>query len=312
MVISAVSFISLRRNAPLMNDHSDHSHATHRDLSIRSRKTKPRPNIFTFYEPLTQDVGGIQGTGMSVKDDNLLLLTWQREWRKAGWNPIILTLADAQNNVRYEEVMRTLENLPFPGDSGKQYNIFCFLRWLAMAYAGGGWMADMDTFPLNDFRADGFLLPNDGKLTVWDNVVPSLVSGSQMEYQRTALSMVKNLQLHLSDVFYSDMKALSSMSLGVDTRDLFVVRRDVLWGELALNGKDKETVSLWDKWTLEDCMILSRQRRAVHFAHRTMRLNERGAKDRAQIATDWLIMWRESCPQQVINTQAMSTVSVVS
>ena len=93
MVMSAVSFISLQRNAPLMNDHSDHSHATHRDLSIRSRKTKPRPNIFTFYEPLTQDVGGIQGTGMSVKDDNLLLLTWQREWRKAGWNPIILTLA---------------------------------------------------------------------------------------------------------------------------------------------------------------------------------------------------------------------------
>ena len=312
MVMSAMLLLSLQRIASLMNDDRDHSQTIHRSLSIRSRKSKHTPKIFTFYEPLTLDHGGIQGTGMSVKDDNLLLLTWQTEWRNAGWNPIILTLADAQNNVRYEEVMRTLENLPFPNESGKQYNIFCFLRWLAIAYAGGGWMADMDTFPLNDFRADGFVLPNNGKLTVWDNVVPSLVSGSQMEYQRTALSMVENLQLHLTDILYSDMKALSSLSLSVDTRDAFLVRQDVLWGELALNGKEKSSVVLWDKWTLEDCRALSRQRRAVHFAHRTMRLNDRGANDRAQIATDWLIMWREACPPQEMVAQAMSTISVVS
>jgi hypothetical protein len=267
-----------------------------------------RPNIFTFFSPLPLDSRGIRGTGMSPSEDDQLLRTWETEWRNAGWNPIVLNLTHAQKNARYDEVVRALEYLPFPSESGKRYNALCFLRWLAMAHMGSGWMADYDTFPLHDFRADGFVLPNDGRLTVWDNVVPSLVSGSQMEYQRMALAMVKNLESHLTDEFYSDMKALEDMS---KTSNVFTTRREVLWGELALNGRPRSGV-LWDKWTPEDCLELSHQRRAVHISHRTMRLSNLGANDRAHVASDWLQMWRESCPQQEIATAEGTPLMAVS
>jgi hypothetical protein len=256
------------------------------------------PNVFTFYSPLPLNKRGVQGTGMSHSDDDQLLRTWETEWRNAGWNPIVLNLTHAQQNVRYDEVVRALEYLPSRSKSGKQYNTLCFLRWLAMAHIGGGWMVDYDTFPLHDFRADGFVLPNDGRLTVWDNVVPSIVSGSQMEYQRTALEMVQNLGSHLNDDFYSDMKALLDIS---KSSDVFITRQEVLWGELALNGGQTSGV-LWDKWTPEDCLKLSHQRRAVHISHRTMRLSALGANDRAHVASHWLQMWRESCPLQEIAT----------
>merc|ERR1712071_506152 len=67
-----------------------------------------------------------------------------------GWTPKILTVDDARKHPRFEEYNKMLDDVPLDGYSGYRsgYNRLCYLRWLAMAAVGGGFMSDYDTVPL--------------------------------------------------------------------------------------------------------------------------------------------------------------------
>lgn len=64
------------------------------------------------------------------------------------------------------------------------YEVACFIRHLAMANVGGGWMADYDVVPL---ALPACAAPsNDGLFTTHEGHVPSLVSATASEYLRVS------------------------------------------------------------------------------------------------------------------------------
>lgn len=261
----------------------------------RGLEGNERPVMHTFYNRI-DPTKFHKYTGMTDESDAQLLLTWKRAWRLAGWEPKIISLDDAQAHPAYAEFdkLLDLEKVPFG-----YYDKLCFMRWLAMASVGGGWMSDYDTFPLRGLTDAS--LPNGGKLTLYDTVaagaVPSVVSGTKEEYDRIARALLENtLERGIKEEFWSDM--LSLMDLHQMDHNIFEVKDQVLKGERALSGKGSFN-------SFRDCNVMVGGNWAVHFSHRSITQGvylgylPRGdsASDRPQVAHDWLMEWDEACEE---------------
>ena len=86
-----------------------------------------------------------------------------------------------------------------------------FYRWFAMTASGGGWMSDLDAFPLHmDPTKHGKDLPNKGTLTGHGRHVPCLVSGSTLEWNRLGWLLIDSYETHANE-FWSDMLALEEV-----------------------------------------------------------------------------------------------------
>lgn len=111
-----------------------------------------------------------------------LLDLWKSSWEKAGWDPIVLDRSHAEQHPNYSEYIEKYKALPSINPPG--YELACYLRWLAMAVVGGGWMSDSDVIPYG-FKPN---TPPD-MLTIWSyggGICPCLVSGTSEHYTYTA------------------------------------------------------------------------------------------------------------------------------
>jgi hypothetical protein len=128
--------------------------------------------VYTYFE----DQGMGDGPAVDV---------WREVWSKAGWDPKVLTQNDAAKHPRYNEMVDRFMTYPTSNPAG--YELACYLRYLAMAEAGGGFMTDYDVVNVNvppPPQCDW--LPNDGAFTTHENFVPSLATGSAAEFERVA------------------------------------------------------------------------------------------------------------------------------
>lgn len=91
-------------------------------------------NVFTYFMP----VPGLYDINSQYK----LIDVWRRSWKKAGWNPIVLDESTTRRHPRYEFFKSRYWALPT--EYGHDYCGACFFRWLAVAVAGGGMLADYD------------------------------------------------------------------------------------------------------------------------------------------------------------------------
>jgi hypothetical protein len=127
--------------------------------------------IYTYHEYVPEIPHG----------DGLLDL-WKSSWEKAGWEPVVLGREDAEKHPNYEEYLKCYRALPSVNPAG--YELACYLRWLAVAAVGGGWMSDADVIPYVFKPID----PPE-MLTIWSHgghICPCLVSGSSKHYTYTA------------------------------------------------------------------------------------------------------------------------------
>ena len=201
--------------------------------SQRSLNAVDRPTIYTFYDVYEEP----------TEDDIDLLAVWKKKWWDAGWIPIVLTIQNAKKHVDFNVVK---DRLP-PGTATLS------MQWMAVAQAGGGWFAGINVLPLRDFANDGHSLPNSGKLTIWENVVASLVSGTSEEYKRAALLLAEHSK---EEGKFSDVLALVDLQRSYLFGGGIMHHREVLDGRVAKN-MDLEVID-----TDLDCM---HDKRAVHF-----------------------------------------------
>lgn len=266
----------------------------HRSLEDEVEK----PIMHTFYVRIDPKKH-IKYTGMSDDADRKMLQHWKRYWDRAGWEPRILTMADAERHPEFDRFneLLDLEKTPFG-----YYDKLCFFRWLAMATVetNAGWMSDYDTFPLRAVTYDDVTaLPNDGKLTIYDQTlngaIPCLVSGTRSEFNRMAHRLLENtMDIGMNEPFWSDMLALMDLHR-VDPEE-FMVSQGVLRGERALDS-DRQFPSE------KDCVKMARHHWAVHFSHNAVQqavefgnlAKQRGFEARPTIAEGWLNQWAVRC-----------------
>merc|ERR1712157_517036 len=242
-----------------------------------------RPKMHTFFTPV------------SAKPDLDLLEVWKKTWEDAGWEPVVLTLDDARGHPDYRSFIAALE---MAEHKLKDYDRMCFLRWLAMANSGGGWMSDYDTFPLfSRAKLDGNNLPNDGQFTCYSRHVPNLVSGSEEEWSRMVQLLYYSYKLH-PDVFWSDMLALLEVH---DWLSGYVYQKDSISLEKVYIDELRSENGIERPFALSaKCEVLLNMR-AVHFSHADCERVGFCQKDRS-VASKWIEAWKEKCGAFVSST----------
>ena len=178
-----------------------------------------------------------------------------------------------------------------------------------MATVGGGFMSDYDTLPLQgsyDIAAnvlDGSRdeLPNDGKFTVYDWHVPSLMTGSAEEWNRLSAKLLDAAVAQTSgEEKVGDGSGMTSDMVAL----LAVIHRGM--GRRKPDGEDDVVASGptrvfggplkgFDDLNERKCAQL-RGLPAVHFSHAAIH-NEYGASvnQRPEIMRKWIDNWRGIC-----------------
>ena len=267
-----------------------------------------RPVVHTFFESL-QGTG--ESAGMSSSGNTDLLAAWKQAWTSAGWDTVVLSTEDARRHPDFAAAEAKMEQL-----SIRHYDRLCFYRWFAMAVAttggAGGYLSDYDAFPLEiSPLLHGRFLPNGGKLTTWDFVVPSLVSGTHLEYSRIANLLIDVIARDDYDGGADGMSVKSDM-LALDflrrnDPSSFIRRGRNIRSSEVYNGpyyKDENNSVQVDCWG-------AKGKKAVHFAHRYTAENypllklagayeedvtlEDMANRRGDIATRFLDDWNKHC-----------------
>lgn len=129
-------------------------------------------NIYTYHDYVPE-----------LPHADLLLDLWKDSWSKLGWDPIVINHSHAKEHPMYNDWIKKFKSLPTVNPKG--YELACYLRWLAMAVVGGGWMSDSDVMTYN-FKP---YTPPTEKLTIWSHgghICPCLVSGSSEQYTHAA------------------------------------------------------------------------------------------------------------------------------
>lgn len=251
------------------------------DETIQSQpsNTSARPKMHTFFTPVNSS------------PDTSLLEVWRKTWYDAGWEPVVLTLDDAKKHPIYKRFIDAFETAEY---DLRAYDRICFLRWLAMASNGGGWMTDFDTFPLYSRpEIDGHNLPNNGRFTCYSRHVPNIVSGSEEEWNRMANLLFFSYKLH-QDVFWSDMYALLEIHNIIDgyayQTDSISLEK-VYIDELRSDNGIERPLALGKK-----CNLLKGMR-AVHFSHADCEKTGFCHRDRVK-GGSWIDAWKEKCNTQ--------------
>ena len=238
----------------------------------------PRPVMHTFYERTTADERG------EINNSHLLMIDeWKKQWYAAGWEPRILSLEDARRHPDFDEIWTVVQRSGYSA-----YECMCYVRWLAMASVGGGFMSDYDTYPLYDFTRDGHEMPHGGDFTVYDWSIPSLMSGRASEWLRLTKGIVDNLDQRtqhpetrpawVTTHAFSDM--ISLMDRQKQNPDFFIARMDVL----------RTITPIMDaNFAPDQCKeIIPSNLRAVHFSHASShRARESGYFPGVEERKDW-------------------------
>jgi hypothetical protein len=87
--------------------------------------------IYTYYD-----------ASVGINTQAELIRQWELSWARRGWEPRILTPRNAAQHPFYREFVSHINRLPTVNP--RKYENACYLRWLALDAAGGGWMSDYD------------------------------------------------------------------------------------------------------------------------------------------------------------------------
>ncbi|XP_071812736.1 uncharacterized protein [Apostichopus japonicus] len=218
--------------------------------------------IYTYYQPIKgQAVDELSAAEVTLK-------AWKSAWSDAGWRPRVISEDDARKHPEYISLRTRFERLPTI--NVKEYEMSCFMRHVAMAAVGGGWMSDYDVLPFNLPKCTKPF--NRGEFTVYHLYTPSLVSANSSEYTRVATLMADinwrdspevfsyEGQFHVSDMhvlkkLFKDRK-LQTMQVVMEAKVIF---KTPFSCDLLLNNRPTTNDMPKYMW-------------AVHYSHESLRI----------------------------------------
>jgi hypothetical protein len=149
-----------------------------------------------------------------------------------GWNPVVLYDHHAKAHPLYDLLKESVSKLPTI--NVPEYELACYLRWLAVAARGGGFMSDYDVVNYS-FKPT----PIPSLMRIYEvhpeleEVTPSVVAGSQSGYERICAAFcaikAEDIEYRISETAHvSDMIVLQHLA----HKGFYVATRTVLqYGE---------------------------------------------------------------------------------
>lgn len=157
-----------------------------------------KPKVHTYFRPCVD--------AAALEEQKRILAIWESNWREAGWEPVILTEVHARQHPDFQKYYEKFHAIPTANP--KEYEMACWLRWLAMLQIGGGMMVDYDVLN-NGWEMPKWALDPDGTapfIYSTNNPVPCAVSGCQKAFGFAVSSFaaakerfVENGAPHVSD-----------------------------------------------------------------------------------------------------------------
>ena len=93
--------------------------------------------VVCFYQSLPE-LGKVR-----IRDNENMLLLWERSWTDAGWDTNILALEDALQHPLASKILDTSSKLYSNSKNSKEYLMLCYARWLSYDLHAEAW-ADFD------------------------------------------------------------------------------------------------------------------------------------------------------------------------
>jgi hypothetical protein len=128
-----------------------------------------RPRVYTFCAPIL---------GKDPGHEAALVDLWRESWIANGWDAVVLDESSVRVDDEVTRMLLTYRELP--SINRKKLDYYCYVRWLAVAQAGGGFMCDYDVVNYS------FAPRPAGRMAIYERSVPCLVSGTAAEYARIA------------------------------------------------------------------------------------------------------------------------------
>ena len=109
------------------------------------------------------------------------LSLWNESWTRAGWTAQVLSQEDARRAPGYEHFLSSFYELPTVNSI--EYEVSCYMRWVAMSVVAGPGAVLTDYDVLNVAWQEQEV---PAKLRVLEGIVPAVVIGSAAEFGRIA------------------------------------------------------------------------------------------------------------------------------
>lgn len=125
--------------------------------------------IFTYYQPISDLI-----------DPTILkrIEIWGYAYYAHGFRPIIINRQSAQTRVNFTEFLNKFSQ--FPTVNPREYELSCYIRWLALAEQGGGLLMDYDILPMSSSQSIQMRELKEckwNKLTTYKSLNPMITHG---------------------------------------------------------------------------------------------------------------------------------------
>lgn len=107
-----------------------------------SKSVDTRTPVYTFFSPVQE---------LNQSEHLRQVDIWKNSWRSRGFKPVVLDLNTAMKHPDFKKLNAIFEK--FPTVNAKKYELYCYLRWLALEVVGGGMTSDYDVVN-NGFTPD--------------------------------------------------------------------------------------------------------------------------------------------------------------
>lgn len=109
-----------------------------------------RTPVYTFFSPVPE---------LNAAEHLRQVDIWKNSWRSRGFKPVVLNLDTAMRHPDFQKLNAIFEK--FPTVNAKKYELYCYIRWLALEVVGGGMTSDYDVINngftpdyMEEFKAD--------------------------------------------------------------------------------------------------------------------------------------------------------------
>ncbi len=146
--------------------------------------TDARCPIYTFFQPVAE---------LSSEQQQAKLHLWRGWFWSRGWLPTVLNVSHARALPGAADLEAHFSSLPTVNPP--QYELYCYMRWMALAQVGGGVLLDYDIVDLTPLSAETATQPElhgrceYGRLTTFHNLRPMLTYGNASEVMRLVTAL---------------------------------------------------------------------------------------------------------------------------